>query len=141
MGRDYVTIRGEKRGTETIWRETSVGRMNLKSVPSRVVKRADGKLVIQGAAWDDGTPIKRVDVKIDSGEWLQAKLDESHKEPYTWRFWSLEWPAPTPGEHTVTSRATNAKGKVQPAASDDAIALKKTYWEANQMAVRKIKLA
>jgi hypothetical protein len=72
MGRDYVTIRGEKRGTETIWRETSVGRMNLKSVPSRVVKRADGKLVIQGAAWDDGTPIKRVDVKIDSGEWLQA---------------------------------------------------------------------
>ena len=141
MGRDYVTIRGEKRGAETIWRETSVGRMNLKSVPSRVVKRTDGKLVIQGAAWDDGTPIKRVDVKIDSGEWLQAKLDESHKEPYTWRFWSLEWLAATPGEHTISSRATNAKGKVQPAASDDAIALKKTYWEANQMAVRKIKLA
>ncbi len=140
MGRDYVTIRGEKHGEETIWRETSVGRMNLKSVPSRVVRRPDGKLVVQGAAWDDGTPIQKVEVRIDDGPWVAARLDANHKEPYTWRFWSYEWPNPPSGEHTVTSRATNAKGKVQPAASDDFIALKKTYWEANQQAVRKIKL-
>lgn len=141
MGRDYVTIRGEKRGEEVIWRETSVGRMNLKSVPSRVVKRADGKLVIQGAAWDDGTPIQKVEVRIDDGAWVAAKLDTAHKDPYTWRFWSLEWANASPGEHTIASRATNAKGKVQPAASDDFIALKKTYWEANQIAVRKIKIS
>lgn len=140
MGRDYVTIRGEKRGGETVWRETSVGRMNLKSVPGRVVKAADGKYWIQGAAWDDGTPIAKVDVKIDEGEWMAAKLDTNHKEPYTWRFWSVEWKNPQAGEHSITSRATNAKGKVQPAASDDFIAMKKTYWEANQQAVRKIKI-
>ena len=29
MARDYVTIRGETRGDQTVWRETSVGRMNL----------------------------------------------------------------------------------------------------------------
>jgi DMSO/TMAO reductase YedYZ molybdopterin-dependent catalytic subunit len=139
-GRDYVTIRGEKHGEETIWRETSVGRMNLKSVPSRVLKRDGGKYVIQGAAWDDGTPIQKVEVKIDGGEWKATKLDNSHKDPYTWRFWSFDWDGAAAGEHTITSRATNAKGKVQPAASDDFIALKKTYWEANQQAVRKIRI-
>lgn len=140
MGRDYVTIRGEKRGEEIIWRETSVGKMNLKSVPGRVVKTSDGKYVIQGAAWDDGTPVTKVEVQIDGGQWQTAKIDGSHKEPYTWRFWTLDWTGAAPGEHTIASRATNAKGKVQPAASDDFIALKKTYWEANQQAVRKVKL-
>src|SRR5262249_3339928 len=42
MGRDYVTIRGEKRGDGVIWRETSVGKMNLKSVVARVTRAADG---------------------------------------------------------------------------------------------------
>jgi DMSO/TMAO reductase YedYZ molybdopterin-dependent catalytic subunit len=140
MGRDYVTIRGEKRGEETIWRETSVGRMNLKSVPARVVKRGPGKYVIQGAAWDDGTPLRKVEVSIDNGPWVDAKIESapSAKDQYTWRFWSYEWNNPAAGEHSVSSRATNAKGRVQPAPSDDSIALKKTYWEANQQAVRKV---
>ena len=42
MGRDYVTIRGEKRGEDVIWRETSVGKMNLKSVVARAIKARRG---------------------------------------------------------------------------------------------------
>jgi len=45
-----------------------------------------------------------------------------------------------PGEHTLTSRAKDARGRIQPAPDDPFIAMKKTYWEANQQAVRKIRI-
>jgi len=139
MGRDYVTIRGEKRGADTIWRETSVGKMNLKSVAARAVRRS-GDVRLSGAAWSDGTPIRAVDVKIDDGEWMPARLTAHADTPYAWTSWSYDWKNPKAGEHTVASRATDARGHVQPAPDDPFIALKKTYWEANQYAIRKIKI-
>ena len=140
MGRDYVTIRGEQKGAETIWRETSVGKMNLKSVVARVVKRPDGVVRISGAAWSDGTPIQRVELRIDNSPWLPVTVENNHKDRYTWRLWSFDWKKAGPGEHTLTSRAVDTNGKIQPSPDDPYIALKKTYWEANQQAVRKITL-
>ncbi|HUQ93622.1 MAG TPA: molybdopterin-dependent oxidoreductase [Bryobacteraceae bacterium] len=140
MGRDYVTIRGEKQGEKVIWRETSVGRMNLKSIAARVTKRKDGTLRVVGAAWSDGTPIQKVELKIDDGQWMPVQISKDHQAANSWVFWSYEWKNANPGEHTITSRATDARGHVQPAPDDAFIALKKTYWEANQQAVRKIKV-
>jgi DMSO/TMAO reductase YedYZ molybdopterin-dependent catalytic subunit len=140
MGRDYVTIRGEKQGDKTIWRETSVGRMNLKSVAARVIKRKDGSYRVMGAAWSDGTPIQRVEMKVDDRSWMPANLVKSNAPPYCWVFWTFDWKDVQPGEHTVASRATDARGRVQPAPEDPSITMKKTYWEANQQAVRKIKI-
>jgi DMSO/TMAO reductase YedYZ molybdopterin-dependent catalytic subunit len=141
MARDYVTLRGEQRADGSVaWKESSVGPMNLKSVVARVVRRKDGTLVISGAAWSGLTPVKGVEVKVDDGEWRGATIDESHKEPYTWRFWSIEWKDAQPGEHAIVSRAIDEKANVQPEADDPAIKLKKTYWEANQQWVRKVKL-
>jgi DMSO/TMAO reductase YedYZ molybdopterin-dependent catalytic subunit len=137
MGRDYVTIRGEKRGDETVWRETSVGRMNLKSVPARVIRHAGGGTSIAGAAWSGGAPLKSVEVKVDDGAWRAARLSPN-RNVHAWTFWTIDWPQPAPGEHTITSRATDARGRVQPAPDDPFITLKKTYWEANQQAVRKV---
>jgi len=140
MGRDYVTIRGEKQGEKTIWRETSVGRMNLKSVVGRVTRRADGSLRVMGAAWSDGTPIRTVELKIDNGPWTPVEIAKENRNPFCWVFWTYEWKGAASGEHTLTSRATDARGRVQPAPDDPFITLKKTYWEANQQAVRKIKV-
>ncbi|HXB75339.1 MAG TPA: molybdopterin-dependent oxidoreductase [Candidatus Acidoferrales bacterium] len=139
MARDYVTIRGEKRGDETIWRETLVGRMNLKSVPARAVRRPDGDIRLTGAAWSDGTPIKTVEVKIDDGPWKPAEL-VPNRETYTWTFWSLTWPKPAAGEHTIASRATDAHRTVQLPPDDAWFTLKKTRWENNQQAIRKIRI-
>lgn len=139
-GRDYVTIRGEKQGDKTIWRETSVGKMNLKSVAGRAAKQKDGTIRITGAAWSDGTPIQKVEVKVDDGQWVAADLHKENKIPNTWTFWHWDWKDAKPGEHTVTSRAIDSKGRVQPAPDDPFITLKRTYWEANQQAVRKIKI-
>jgi DMSO/TMAO reductase YedYZ molybdopterin-dependent catalytic subunit len=140
MGRDYVTIRGEKRGEEVIWRETSVGKMNLKSIPARVTRLSSGALHVTGAAWTDGTPIKSVDVRVDDGLWQPAKLRTNSNEPNAWTFWSFEWTGAEPGEHTLSSRVTDIHGRIQPAPDDPFITLKKTYWEANQQAVRKIRV-
>jgi hypothetical protein len=77
-----------------------------------------------------------VEVKIDDGPWTKATLDVSKSE-YTWRFWHLDAPFAS-GEHTVTSRAIDAAGKVQPSMDDPVIANKKTYWESNGQITRHV---
>ncbi len=140
MAQEYVTLRGEQRDDKTIWRLTSVGPMNVKSIIARAVKLKDGTVRLTGAAWGDGTPIKTVEVKIDDGPWQSAKIDRSPKDKYTWRFFSFDWKQPEAGEHRIVSRALDEEGRVQPDAEEPQIKLKKTYWEANQQWPRKIKI-
>ena len=140
MAGEYVTLRGEERADKTIWRLTSVGPMNVKSIIARAVKLPGDTVRLTGAAWGDGTPIKSVGVKIDDGPWQMAKIDRTPKDKYTWRFFSFDWKNPTAGEHTIVSRAMDEEGRVQPAADEPTIKLKKTYWEANQQWPRKIKI-
>ena len=140
MAQEYVTLRGEERDGKTIWRMTSVGPMNVKSIIARAVKFNDGRIRLTGAAWGDGTPIKTVEVKVDDGPWMPAKIDRSPRDKYTWRFFSYDWANPSTGEHKVVSRATDEDGRMQPAADEQQIRLKKTYWEANQQWPRTIKV-
>jgi DMSO/TMAO reductase YedYZ molybdopterin-dependent catalytic subunit len=140
MATEYVTLRGEERGDNTIWRLTSVGPMDVKSIIARAVRLNDGTVRLTGAAWGDGTPIKAVEVKVDDGPWRPAKIDRTPKDKYTWRFFTFDWRQPGAGEHKVVSRAIDEEGRVQPSAEDPEIKLKKTYWEANQQWPRKIKI-
>jgi len=144
MGRDYVTVRGERQDGEVVFVESSVSKMNLKSVIARVTRKPvqDGKVPLKayGAVWNDGTPIKTVEVKLDDGDWREAKLDDSHKEKYCWRFFSIDLGMVAAGKHTLVSRGVDVNGRVQPSADDDEIALKKTYWEAYQQVPRAIEV-
>jgi DMSO/TMAO reductase YedYZ molybdopterin-dependent catalytic subunit len=144
MGRDYVTIRGEKRNGKVVFIETSVFKMNLKSIVARVTRgeTKDGQVPLKayGAVWGDGTPIDRVEVKVDDGKWQKATLDKDPRSKYCWTFFSIDLGNIKPGKHTVISRAIDVNGRVQPSAEDDEIALKKTYWEANQQWPREIEL-
>lgn len=140
MAQEYVTLRGEERPDKTIWRLTSVGPMDVKSIVARALKMPNGAVRFAGAAWGDGTPIKNVEIKIDNGAWMPAKIDRSPRDRYTWRFFTFDWKNPEPGEHTIVSRATDEDGRVQPSADAPEIRLKKTYWEANQQWPRKIKV-
>ena len=140
MGRDYVTIRGEQRGEAIIWRETSVGKLNLKSIVARVTRKSDDSVRVMGAVWNDGTPLKAVQLRIDDGSWQDTELGQGLDSPHCWTFWSYVWRNPAAGEHALVSRAVDVQGRMQPAAEDPAIALKKTYWEANQQVPRRVKL-
>jgi DMSO/TMAO reductase YedYZ molybdopterin-dependent catalytic subunit len=138
MGRDYVTLREEDHNGETVWVETSVGRALLKSAPARVTQIGTDYRII-GAAW--GAPIDRVEVKIDNGPWTAATIDHSEEAEFAWKIWSLDWPNPASGEHTITSRATDMAGLIQPAMDDPWIAKKHTYWESNGQVTRRVLIA
>jgi DMSO/TMAO reductase YedYZ molybdopterin-dependent catalytic subunit len=140
MAREYVTLRGEECDGQTLWRETSIGPMLVKSIVARAVRLKDGAVRLTGAAWGDGTPLDKVEVRIDDGPWQTARLDRHNRAKFSWVFWHFDWNHPPAGEHTVVSRATDAEGRVQPAADDPVIKLKKTYWEANQQWPRKIRI-
>ena len=137
MARDYVTIREEQRHGQMVWTETSVGRALLKSVPAKVT-RQNGQYHIVGAAW--GGPIQRVEVQIDGGPWMPATIDRSQDAEFAWKIWSIDWEKPTAGEHTISTRAIDTAGNIQPAMDDPRIAKKRTYWESNGQVTRRIRI-
>jgi hypothetical protein len=137
MGRDYVTQRTVQQDGKTSTRFTSVGRARLKSAPARVVRGAQYR--VEGVAW--GAPIGWVEVRIDDGPWRPASIvDQDAAGGFAWRRWRLDWGHPTAGEHTVSSRAFDANGRVQPAPDDPLIANKLTYWESNGQITRRVQI-
>ena len=144
MARDYVTVRGERRGEQVEFVETSVGKMNLKSMIARVTRGTakDGQVPLKayGAVWSDGTPIKSVEVKVNDSDWRPAVLDEKPTEKFCWRFFSIDLGSLPPGKHSLVSRGIDTEGRMQPSGDDDEIALKKTYWEAYQQWPREIEV-
>jgi DMSO/TMAO reductase YedYZ molybdopterin-dependent catalytic subunit len=138
MAKDYVTIREEPRENgEVVWTQKVVGPALLKSVTAKVTMK-DGKHRIYGAAW--GRPIQRVEVRIDNGPWRVATIDRGQEHEFAWKFWQLDWEDAATGEHTITSRAIDRAGHVQPAMSDPVIANKRTYWESNGQITRRIRI-
>jgi DMSO/TMAO reductase YedYZ molybdopterin-dependent catalytic subunit len=141
MARDSVTLRETERPDgSTVWTFQNVGHDRLKSAPAKVIRQDDGH-VIFGVAW--GAPIDAVEVRIDDGPWQQAELvgpssSSRRGHGFAWRFWSLRWPSASSGDHTVTSRAIDTDGNVQPAADDPLIADKHTYWESNGQITRRV---
>ena len=99
----------------------------------------DGNYRIYGAAW--GRPIQRVEVRIDDGPWRTATIDRGQEHEFAWKLWHLDWEGAGAGEHTITSRAIDEAGHVQPAMSDPVIANKRTYWESNGQITRRIRIA
>jgi DMSO/TMAO reductase YedYZ molybdopterin-dependent catalytic subunit len=139
MARDYVTIRLEQQGGQTVRRETSVGRALLKSAPAKVARTdgdGDREYRIFGAAW--GGPIAGVEVRVDDGTWMPATITEGAGADFAWKFWAVEWGSPAPGEHAITSRAIDTAGNVQPAMDDPRIATKQTIGESNGQITRRI---
>lgn len=139
MAKDYVTLRGREINGKTVWEETLVGPINVKSAVARVSKDKF-TLKVTGAAWSQH-PIQKVELSIDGGPWQPAQLLDAPKDiPFTWRFWYFDWKDAKPGEHTLVSRATDSKGNIQPTSEDPQIKNKKTYWEANAQWPRKVKV-
>ena len=145
MARDYVTFRERTDATgNTTWTFQTVGPYRLKSAPAKVTRKAHGNTSeyrIIGIAW--GGSIARVEVAIDGGPWRQANVvhPDSRGGPsqeLTWNFWTYNWGQAPSGHHTVTSRAIDTDGAVQPAPDDPIITSRRTYWEANQHITREI---
>jgi DMSO/TMAO reductase YedYZ molybdopterin-dependent catalytic subunit len=133
MSRDYVTLKSRQVGDETEWTEYTVGPIQLKSVVARVTKTGN-TAKIMGFALTDLTPLKAIEVKIDDGMWQPATLDKQNTAT-SWKLFSYTWNNPTPGEHTIVSRAIDSKGNIQLEAADPT---KKTNWENPEQMPRKV---
>jgi DMSO/TMAO reductase YedYZ molybdopterin-dependent catalytic subunit len=96
----------------------SLTELNVKSLISTPADGASlkfGSLTIQGVAWAGEADLVRVDVSLDGGtSWLPARLGNDHA-PYAWRLWTLSWKTPKSGDYVVVSRATDSRGRTQPA--------------------------
>ena len=140
MARDYVTIREEVRDDEVIWTFANVRHDRLKSAPAKVTRRGD-HYRIMGAAW--GAPIDRVEVRVDEGEWMRATahapaVARSPGTEVRVEVLDAALGRSAPGEHTITSRAFDVDGNVQPAPDDPYLAGKVTFWESNGQITRRV---
>jgi len=138
QARWYRTLRGETIDGEVKWKETAVTHMQLKSFIARVT-RSGNEFKVLGVVLNDGTPLKSVEVKIDQGPWQAATFDPATSGKYSWKLFTYTWTNATPGEHTLVSRVTDAKGAVQPTAED--LESKKTFLEDNSQHPRKVMIS
>ena len=98
--------------------QPSVQEMSVKSWINSPIpedgNRSAGKVQIQGVAFGGMNAIKGVEVSIDGGKtWKQARLLGPDMGKYAWRQFALQADLPK-GTYTLASRATDAKGNVQP---------------------------
>jgi DMSO/TMAO reductase YedYZ molybdopterin-dependent catalytic subunit len=136
MARDYVTLIERKDGDQFIWEETSVSRIQLKSMVVRLAR--DGSdIAASGFVLNDGTPLRSVELRVDDGPWQPATLDRQNTK-YSWKLFTYQFPTPGAGDHTIVSRAMDVNGTVQPEETD--LQTKRSRWENNAQFVRKFRI-
>lgn len=70
-----------------------------------------GKVAVAGVAWAQHRGISKVEVQVDTGPWVAARLAVDASID-AWRQWVYEWNA-TSGSHEVRVRAYDNTGEVQ----------------------------
>jgi sulfite dehydrogenase len=98
--------------------QPSVQEMSVKSWINSPIpedgNQAAGKVQIQGVAFGGMNAIKGVEVSTDGGKtWKQARLIGPDMGKYAWRQFVLQAEL-SKGTYQLASRATDAKGNVQP---------------------------
>ena len=92
-------------------KEAPIRTQSRIDTPKGLAKIPPGRTAVAGVAWAQPRGIEKVEVRIDDGEWAEARLAEELTAT-TWRQWVHEWDA-TPGNHTITVRATDGQGELQ----------------------------
>lgn len=104
----YWTDRGwSERGPIKIASRVDVPRSFGKLSPD-----SEGAVMLGGTAWAQQRGISAVEVRIDDGDWREAELG-AEVSADTWVQWSLQWEDATPGDHSVSVRATGGDGEQQ----------------------------
>jgi DMSO/TMAO reductase YedYZ molybdopterin-dependent catalytic subunit len=119
-----------KRGWVT---KAPIKTMSRIDTPRSVGGLKAGKIPVAGVAWAQHRGVKKVEVRVDRGEWNVAKL-ASVPSIDTWRQWVWVWDA-APGDHVLEVRATDADGVVQPAKRTNQFPSGATGWYATSVQV------
>jgi DMSO/TMAO reductase YedYZ molybdopterin-dependent catalytic subunit len=87
--------------------------VRMDEVPVHSVITSIDAATARGAAWGGGG-VARVEVRIDDGEWHEARL-EPGSGAYARTLWTVDLPRPA---HSVAARATDVHGDSQPERPD-----------------------
>jgi DMSO/TMAO reductase YedYZ molybdopterin-dependent catalytic subunit len=74
--------------------------------------KAGTRTPVAGVAWSQDRGIRKVEVRVDGGEWQQARL-ATEDGVDTWRQWVWQWDDPPAGNHRLEVRATDTTGYTQ----------------------------
>ncbi len=99
-----------------------IGEIQVKSQIARPsayeVIKAGADYRVFGAAWTGESDVAKVEVSTDGGSsWSEASLIGSPVR-HSWRLWDYTWKAPSAGPYKLMARATDARGRTQPATRD-----------------------
>ena len=72
---------------------------------NQVQLQATGLTALGGIAWAGLRGIRKVEVQVDNGPWLEAQLRTPAISPLTWVQWRYDWKA-AQGTHNIAVRAT-----------------------------------
>ena len=90
---------------------------SLITTPADGSSHAAGKVAVGGFAWAGEDDIKAVDISVDNGAtWQPARLT-GEQAKYSWRRFEYELNATRPESYLILSRATDSRGRMQPAVS------------------------
>jgi DMSO/TMAO reductase YedYZ molybdopterin-dependent catalytic subunit len=70
-----------------------------------------GMVAVAGVAWAQHRGVSTVEVRVDDGPWQPARI-VAQPSIDSWVRWVFPWSA-TPGQHTLTVRATDRSGQTQ----------------------------
>lgn len=100
-----------RRGWDEVARVRTTSVIDTVAVDS-LTQDGDRLLVpIGGMAYAGARGIRKVEVRIDEGEWQEAQLREPISD-LTWVIWRYDWPFEA-GEHTFAVRCVDDKGQPQ----------------------------
>ncbi|MDE9366314.1 molybdopterin-dependent oxidoreductase [Luteipulveratus sp. YIM 133132] len=86
-------------------------RIDVPSDNDTVQRGSGGTVALAGVAWAQHRGVTGVQVRIDDGEWTDARLGTDATVD-AWRQWVYAWPA-SPGKHTIAVRARDSTGEWQ----------------------------
>jgi sulfite oxidase len=93
---------------------TTLGVKSVIAQPYEDALLPSRQIHVHGAAWAGEAGVTRVDISTDAGRsWQPARLGIEQAR-YAWRLWEYTWRAPSAGDFTIMSRATDDQGRTQP---------------------------
>ena len=92
-------------------RDAPIKTQSRIDVPRRGQSVPAGRIAIAGIAWAQQRGVAKVEVRINDGEWREARLGTDVTID-AWRQWIYEWDA-APGKYTIQVRATDRSGETQ----------------------------
>jgi anti-anti-sigma factor len=103
-----------QRGEQVVREPVSLLRVrSLITEPEPDSEVEQGELPIRGVAWSGAAPIARVEVRIGSGPWQNARLVGEQKR-HSWQGWELITRLERPGSIVISAKATDMASRTQP---------------------------